>query len=153
MTRSRLRAKHRPAAILAMALCAMFAITTGCRRTPPEQALRRDLSALQAAIETRDAGELRGFLAEDFIGNDGLDREGVRRLASLHFMRNNQVGVTVGPLDVEVQGKHATVRSTVVLTGGSRGLLPESGSIYEVRSGWRMEGDAWRMTSLAWTSR
>ena len=153
MIRSRLRAKYRSAAILAMALCAMFAITTGCRRTTPEQALRRDLSALQTAIEARDAGELRGFLAEDFIGNNGLDREGARRLAALHFMRNSQVGVTVGPLDVAVQGEHATVRSTVVLTGGSGGLLPESGSVYEIRSGWRMEDGAWRMTSLAWTSK
>lgn len=137
--------------MLAIALCAMFAIMTGCRRATPEQALRQDLSALQAGIEARDAAKLRDFLAADFIGNGGLDRDGARRLAALHFMRNDDVGVTIGPLAVTVQGDHATVQCTVLLTGGNTGLLPESSSIYEVRSGWRMEDGAWRMTSLTWT--
>jgi hypothetical protein len=68
-------------------------------------------------------------------------------------MRNGQIGVTVGALDVAVQGNHATVRSTIALAGGNGGLLPESGSLYQVRSGWRMDDGDWRMTSLAWTSK
>ena len=35
------------------------------------------------------------------------------------FMRNEKVGMTLGPLDVAVQGDHATVRCTVALTGGA----------------------------------
>ena len=138
--------------VAAVALCAFLAMASACKRSTPEQALRRDLSALQAAIETRDAGAVRDFLAEDFIGNDGLDRDGARRLAALYFMRNDKVGVTVGSLDVAVQGDHATVRCAVVLTGGGGGLLPDSGRIRQVESGWRLEDGEWRMTSIAWDS-
>lgn len=131
--------------------CLVLAAAAGCRREPPEQALRRELSSLQAAIVARDAGKVAGFLSEDFVGNDGLDRDGARRLALAHFMRNRSIGLSVGPADVAVQGGHATVRCSVVLTGGSGGLLPESGSVREVTSGWRLERGEWRMTSLAWT--
>jgi ketosteroid isomerase-like protein len=137
----------------ALLLGAVLAVVAGCRRATPEQALRRDLSALQSAIEARDASKMRSFLADDFIGNDGLDRDGARRLAALHFMRNDQVGVTIGPLDVAVQDNHATVRCTAFLTGGQRGGLPDAAQIQEVISGWRLDDGTWRMTSLAWTPR
>ena len=134
-----------------MAVFAVLWLVGGCARPTPEQALRRDLSALQAAIEARDAAGLRDFLADDFVGNDGLDRDGARRMATILFMRNRDIGTTLGPLDITVQGEHATVRCAVVLTGGDGGLLPRSGSVYNVTSGWRMQDGAWKMTSLAWT--
>src|SRR5690606_32235811 len=71
--------------IMAVALLGALA---GCARTPPEDALREAFDGVQAAIEARDAGDLAGFLAEDFIGPGGLDRDGARRLAALHFMRH-----------------------------------------------------------------
>src|SRR3546814_10266033 len=89
---------------------ALLSLAAGCQRESAEQALRGDVASLQAAIESRDAGEMAGFLAEDFVGNDGLDRDGARRLAAVYFMRNASIGVTPGPLAVEMQGDHATVR-------------------------------------------
>src|SRR3546814_16862390 len=68
-------------------------------------------------------------------------------------MHNASIGVTPGPLDVEMQGDHATVRTTGVLTGGSGALLPERGRVHPVVSGLRREGGDWRMTSLAWGER
>src|SRR3546814_7757749 len=111
-----------------------------------------DLSP-QAAIESRDAGEMVRFPAEEFVGNDGLDRDGARRLAAVYFMRNASIGVTPGPLEVELQGDHATVRTTVVLTGGSGGILPDTGRIRDVTTGWRREDGDWLMSSLRWEGR
>lgn len=131
-------------------LLAVLVLAAGCRRESAEQALRRDVASLQAAIEARDAGAVAKFLADDFIGDDGLDRDGARRLAVIHFMRNASVGVTTGPLDIRLQGDdHATVRTTVVLTGGGGGLLPDSGRVHAVTLGWRREGGDWRVTSLS----
>lgn len=128
-------------------------VAAGCQRESAEEALRGDIASLQAAIESRDAGEMAEFLAEDFVGNDGLDRAGARRLAAVYFMRNASIGVTPGPLDVELQGDHATVRTTVVLTGGSGRILPDTGRIRDVTTGWRREDGDWRMTSLRWEGR
>src|SRR3546814_20110894 len=74
-----------PGSGLAATLAIVFALVSmaaGCRRESAEQALRGDIASLQAAIESRDAGEMAGFLAEDFVGNDGLDRDGAQRLAA-----------------------------------------------------------------------
>ena len=131
---------------------AVLALATGCRRESAEQALRQEVAAFQAAIESRDAGGMAAFLAADFVGNDGLDRDGARRLAALYFMRNARIGITSGPLDIQLQDDHATVRTTVVLTGGSGGLLPETGRAHAVTSGWRRERGQWRMTSLSWNA-
>lgn len=140
-------ARWRPALGL---LLVVLAFGAGCRLEQGEQALRRDVAGLQAAIESRDAGGVAEFLASDFIGNDGLDRDGARRLAALYFLRNATVGITAGPLDIQLRGDHATVRNTVALTGGSGGLLPDAGRVYAVTSGWRLEDGDWRMTSLSW---
>lgn len=122
----------------------------GCSRTPPEQALRDEVAALQAAIESKRSDALSGILAEDFIGEGGLDRAGARRLAMLHFMRNAEIDMRVGPLDVVIRDDHATVRCTVFLTGGTGRLLPQSGRVYDVETGWRRAGEDWRMTSATW---
>ena len=44
-----------------------------------------------------------------------------------------------------MQGEHARVEFTVALTGGSGRLLPESGQVYAVRSGWRIEDGDWNL--------
>lgn len=115
------------ACIVASSLALSFA--AGCTRAPPEQQLRETIAALQGSIETRDAGALGEAMADDFIGPDGLDRDGARRMAQLMLMRHREVAASLGPLRVELDGRHARVRFTAVLTGGPGGLLPESGQV------------------------
>ena len=122
----------------------------GCSRTPPEQALREAMAELQQGVEARDADVIEERLAEDFVGPEGLDRDGARRIAALQMMRHEKLGLTIGPLDVRVQDDHATVRFTAAATGGSGGLIPDSAEVYEVETGWRLEDGEWRMTSASW---
>ena len=134
--------------VLVAMLCAMLA---GCSRTPPEEALREAMEGVHAAIEGKDARGLAGFLAEDFIGPGGLDRDGARRLAALHFIQHGSVGVLPGPLDIELQDAHARVRFSAVLSGGSGRLLPDSARAWQVDTGWRLVDGDWLMTSADWT--
>lgn len=129
---------------------ALLMVVAACTRETPEQRLRASVASLQDAIETRDPGGVEDSLADDFIGPDGLDREGARRLAQIVFMRYRDVGVHQGPLDVRIQGEHATVAFTAVVTGGSGGLLPEQGRVHAVKTGWRLVEGEWLMTSAQW---
>ena len=125
----------------------------GCSRTPPEQALRETKAELQSAVEKRDAGAVEAQLAEDFIGPEGLDKKGARRLAQGLFLRYSTTDATLGPLEIVLQDRHATVRFTAALTAGAGGLLPESGQVYEVETGWRLEDDEWKLVSAEWEPR
>ena len=109
---------------------------------------------LQRDIDARKADAVASALAEDFVGNDGLDRREARRMAAALFVRYRDVGVRFGPLQVEMRGeRHATVRFTAIASGGRGGLLPEDGQVYEVASGWRMDDGDWSMTSAEWSPR
>jgi len=43
----------------------------------------------------------------------------------------------------------ATVNFTLALSGG-QGLMPAQGQIYQVQTGWRLEGDDWILLSATW---
>lgn len=135
-----------------LACVALLALLTACERSPPEQRLREAVGSLQDAIQDRDAAAMDAWLADDFVGPDGLDRRGARQLAQVMHMRHRNVGITLGPMQVELQADHATVTFTAVLAGGSGGLLPDTGNVYHVRTGWRLDDDDWRLTSAQWTT-
>lgn len=134
----------------AVAGLALLVGLAGCAKEPDEQALRDTVSALQSAVEERDADAVEELLADDFIGSGGLDRAGARRLAGLMFLRHRDIGTTLGPLEVEMQGARASVRFTAVVTGGGPRALPDAARIYRVETGWRSDDGEWRLNSADW---
>ena len=136
-----------------MVVFACVLAVAACSRPAPEQALRDTIAQMQSAIEARDAGALDEHVAEDFIGPEGMGRKDARRLAQVFFLRNRDVGATLGPLQVSLQDEHATVRFSAALTGGSGALLPDSAQVYEVSTAWRMRGDEWELVSADWKPR
>jgi len=105
---------------------------------------------MEEAAEARDSGALAEHLAEDFAGPDGMDRERFRRYLAVIWLRNREVGVTLGPLDVELVGTdRARVRFTAAARGGAS-WLPERAEVYQVNTGWRLEGDDWKLISADW---
>ncbi len=137
----------------AIGITLLLALALGaCSKDSPEQAVRQQVDALQAAIDARDAGDIEDLLAEDFVGNAGLDRRGARQLAAAMFLRHRQVAAKVGPVSVELCGEgDAIARFSVLATGGSGGLLPEQGQVYQFETGWRLVDGEWRLLSANWT--
>ena len=132
---------------------AMVLVLAGCKGTPPEESLRRTIAQMQAAVEKRDAATLADGIAQDFIGPDGMDRKAAQRLAQVVFFRNKQVGVALGPLDIQLQPGGATVHCTAAMTGGDNTLLPTSAQVYDVTMQWRQDGDEWELVSAEWAEK
>ena len=138
----------------ALVACAMLAVSTACSKSSPEHAVRLQVETMEAAIEARDAGDVHELLAEDFIGNDGLDRRGARQLAAATFLRHRDVAARFGPVQVEMRGESdAIARFTLVATGGSGGLLPDNGQVFDVETGWRLVDGEWRLLNARWRAR
>ncbi|AMJ56842.1 MULTISPECIES: nuclear transport factor 2 family protein [Stenotrophomonas] len=133
-------------------LCAVIMLLlAACGRELPEQRLRTTFAAMQENVEAGKPGAFMDAVAPDFVGNQGLDRAGLERLLRGQLLLNAKVAIQTGPLRVEMgEGGTATVRFTVLLTGGSRGLLPERGQMQEVVSGWREQDGEWQVYSADW---
>ena len=122
-----------------------------CSGSDPEQQLRQQISALQEAIDRRDVGDVEALLAEDFVGNEGMDRRGARQLAAAVFLRHREVAARIGLVEVELRGQDdAVARFQVLATGGSGGLLPERGQAYQVETGWRLIDGEWKLRNASW---
>jgi len=122
-----------------------------CSRTPDDKRIRDTVAAMQTAMESASPRDFMKHVTADFTGNAGsVDHDGLHNLLRAIVLRNEKVGVTLGPIDVEVQGARATLHVTATLTGGSGGLLPERGAIYAITSGWRKEGRDWLCYNAQW---
>ncbi len=135
--------------LLGLALLAVV-LVAGCRRAPPEQRLRERISQMQEALETRRPADFIVGVAEDFSGEGGLDRDGLRNFLRVQMLRHQAIGVNIGPIEVELHGDRATVKFVAVATGGSGGLIPESARPWSVRSGWRDGPDGWQVIQADW---
>ena len=122
----------------------------GCSKPEPEQRLRDTIAEMQKAAEERDAGDLFDHVAEDFAAAEGMDRDRFRQYVTLVMLRNQSIGVRMGPLDVKMLGDRARVSFTFAATGSSGGLLPDRAQVYQVETGWRRDGDDWELISAQW---
>ena len=126
-------------------------LLVGCHRTPDEQRIRESIAAMQKAVETGQPRDFISYVSKDFTGNDGsVDRDGLMNVLRVEVLRNEKAGVTLGPIDVDLQGERAIVHVTATLTGGAGGLLPDRASVFAITSGWRREGSDWRCYNASW---
>jgi ketosteroid isomerase-like protein len=129
----------------------VFSLLAACSRTPDDERIRQTIAAMQQAMEQREPRTFMAHVADDFVGRSAdFDRNALHNLLRAEVLRNDDIGVMLGPIDVDVQGDRASVRVTATFTGGSGGLLPEHGAIYAIDSGWRKEGSQWRCINARW---
>ncbi len=132
-----------------VALTCVLALAAGCAKDPPEVALRAAIAAMEAAAEQRDANALAEAISSEFVGPEGMGRDQFRRYAAVVWLRDKQVGVQLGPLDLELIGDRARVDFTAATTGGA-GWLPDRSQVYRVKTGWRLESGDWKLISASW---
>jgi len=124
---------------------------TGCSRTTDEQRIREAMAAMEQAMENHDPRAFMAHVSDDFIGNDaGFDRAALANLLRIEVLRNDSIGATLGPIDIEMQGDRAKAQVLATFTGGSGGMLPERGAVYAVTSSWKRQGSEWRCYSATW---
>jgi hypothetical protein len=124
---------------------------SACSRTPDDEQIRAHIKSMQAAVESRSPRDFVQFVTADFAGNDNaVDRAGLSNLLRVEILRNEEVNVALGPIEIDLLGERATVHVVATLTGGRGGLIPERGAIYSITSGWRREGRDWRCYTASW---
>ena len=121
-----------------------------CASEPPEAALRAQLGDMQLAASERRVGDFMQGVSDDFAGNNATDRAALHNLLRLQMLGNSNVNIVSSPLDIQLRGETATVKFSVVLTGGSGRWLPDSAQSYSINSGWRLENGEWNVYYADW---
>lgn len=130
-------------------LCLLF--VAACSRSPDEQALRETIDALETAGEERDVGDFMAHVAEDFTGNNSeFDRVGLDRLLRAVALRHQSISVVSSGIQIEMHGERALVRMKILVSGGSGGLIPDSGQLFDTESAWRYVDGEWMLGSASW---
>lgn len=134
-------------------IAAMAALLlVGCSRDDPHAALAAAAKTLQANIENKDTAALLAQIHPEFRANRSLDREWVRRTATLMFLRHRNVQVLALSSDSQIDPSYAGKghsQAQVALTG-AQGLLPERAGHYPVRLEWWLEDGEWLLARLDW---
>lgn len=125
-------------------------VLAGCRREPPEVRLRERISQMQKALEARNPGDFMDGVAEDFGSDSGMDRQALHNLLRAQVLRNASIGISLGPMEVSIQGERASVSFSAMATGGQGGLLPDSARPWAVTTGWRDSPDGWQLIHAQW---
>lgn len=140
-------------AIAGLVLALVLVILSGCAAEQgDEQAIKQKLEQLEEAVEDKDASGLAGFMAEDFSGPSGMDRERAEAFARVMMARHTELGVTWDLKSLDIQGDRATVELTAMLTG--RALVPGfdgRGRLMNVQMGWRRTNGGWWLVHANWS--
>jgi len=137
---------------LATAALMVALLLSGCARDDPQAALVAAAKALQENIENKDTAALLAQIHPEFRANQVLDREWVRRTATLMFLRHRNVKVLALSSDSWLDPSYADKgrsEAQVALTG-AQGLLPQSAGHYHVRLEWWLEDGDWLLARLDW---
>jgi hypothetical protein len=130
----------------------VLALAAGCgAELTVEQQVIATIREMEARIE---AGERRPFMAyvsEDFRGQGGsLNRDQLRALLIMQLNRYQRLQGQLLPIHVEETGEDtATARFRALVSGGPD-WIPESGQLFEFRTGWRRVDGEWRVVTADW---
>ena len=128
------------------------AVLAGCgSETSTEQAINEAMDAMEAHGEAGERGDFMDYLAADFRAQGGdFDREAFRQFLLMQWNRHQRIHVQRFPADIEQTGpESARAQFRALLTGG-RGLLPDTGQVYDFDTWWALEDGEWLMVSVRW---
>lgn len=142
-----------------LGLITLQLLTSGCSEAPAEKGIASALEKITVALEERQSGAVMEHLHENFR-SDGphgdMDRKQVHKVLLATFYRHQNISVTLTNLQVQPDAMNkdrADATFNIFSTGGSGGLLPDTGQIYRITSQWqRLEtwqgGGEWKLVSL-----
>jgi len=116
-----------------------------------EQQLIQTMDSMEEAIEAGKRGGFIDYVADDFSGKGGqYDRKGLGNLLRLQLVRHTRLSAVVTDREITLFDERATVTLKILLTGGPRAFMPDSGRLYQVNTGWKRVDSQWMLISADW---
>jgi len=119
--------------------------------TPHEQRLRELIDQMEHQAESGNIGDFMDQVADDFSGEEGaISKVELKKLLRVQILKNTRVNALISGYEYELFENRAKVSMNALLTGGTRGWLPERGELFKINSAWRLSDDNWELISASW---
>ena len=141
---------RRAARCISAAIIALVA--TGCGPGDDDAGrIHAILEQMTQALEQGDVGDFLEPIADDFIAAErSLDKSALRLVVMRERLARKSISVQRINTRVEMlSGTRATAAFRAIATGGS-GWLPEEGRLWLIETGWRLDGNDWKLVSAHW---
>lgn len=137
---------------LSVTTLAFLVFAGACSRTPPEEAILSNIKSMQQAAENKEARGAVKYLADNFSGNRGIDKTGLRRILAGVFLRHQNINVAITRMDIEVKTEDpfSAIMNGVVILTGAENILPQDGRVYKVTGEWQLQDDEWILVRAQW---
>lgn len=120
-------------------------------RLTVEQQIIAAILEMEQHAEAGERAEFMERVAGDFNGQLGtLTRDEFRRFMVMQWNEHNRLHAQLFPITVRETGEGLAVAEFNALITGGRGLLPDSGELFSIRTRWVLVGDDWQMASADW---
>ena len=129
-----------------------FVVLTGCDEKPDEEQINQAIDEISQHIEDKKFSGIADYFHNDFRANNSMDLHQLKQLLKMYGLQHQSIGITIinrkTTLDPIYSYKAETLLS-VVTTGGSRGHLPNDGSVRSVTIEWRKDNH-WKIIASHW---
>lgn len=127
-------------------------LIAGCSKTPAEEAILENIKSMQQAVEDRVPRKAVEFLDNEFVGNRGIDKMGLRRILAAAFFRHANIRIAITRMDISVnpQDPYSATMNCVAIFSGAENLLPQDGRIYRISGEWQYKDDEWLLVRADW---
>jgi hypothetical protein len=102
-----------------------------------------------ASVEQRQPKAVVSHLTDDFLAQDQMGVEEIRRFMIAQFFRNQKINIVVTGIQINVEGSRARAQFRAAITG-STNWLPERLDYYELNTQWQKIGSDWKMQNAVW---
>jgi len=136
--------------VIAVIACAL--LLTACEKSSDAEQIAQNIAEMQEAVEEGSFFAIRKHLAENFVANNELDAEEVKRMLQVYSLQHRKIDVTLVDSETQVDetlGYRAESQLSVIVTGSS-GLIPSDGSIRRVDVLWEKHGGDWLVMRADW---
>lgn len=133
-------------------LLCFFSLLSSCSEIPAETAIEKQIEKIQTAIENKHSQRVLETLSESFKSDQGMDRNGVKRLLLGYFLRHKNIKIFMTNNNILYDlayPQRATSESTVTVTG-AESFLPNQSGIYKVKVDWALEEGEWLVSRVSW---
>jgi len=124
----------------------------GCGEEPTlEQQIIGTINELEELAEAGERGDFMDLVDEAFAGQHGtLLRMQFERFMILQWNQHRRLYAQLFPITVRAEGPDlASARFKALITGG-RGLLPDSGQLFQIETTFQKSGDDWLLLTADW---